>query len=392
MFQQLVSRSPDLKRLRDEGYNLAFKAGYLLVKQVPYVNSNKEVCRGVLVSELVINGNMTGKPNTHVAYFAGEHPCHQDGSRIQQIAHGSSRMAIGDDFATDHSFSAKPPDGYADYYDKITKYVRIIVGPAQALDETATAQVFPPVPADDDGSVFHYIDTASSRSKITAVTDRLAGQRLTIIGLGGTGSYVLDLVSKAPVAEIHLFDGDKFSNHNAFRSPGAASLDEFEADLTKVEYLARRYSKMHRHIVPHPVFIDATNVAELDRMTFVFMALDKGPAKLPIIEALELRRIPFVDVGMGIDLDPDDKLRGLLRVTASTPDVRDKARGRISFGEAAQNGEYNSNIQIADLNALNAALAVIKWKKLYGLYRDTDREYFSAYNIDGNIIINDDHS
>jgi len=299
-------------------------------------------------------------------------------------------MAIGDDFATDHSFSSKPPDGYTDYYDKVTKYVRIIAGPAQALDQTVTAQVFPPVPADDNDSVFHYVDTASSRSKITAVTGRLAGQRLGIIGLGGTGSYVLDFVSKAPAAEIHLFDGDRFSNHNAFRSPGAASLEELEANLMKVEYFTRRYSTMHRHVVAHPYFIDATNVGELEGMTFVFMCIDKGPPKRPIIEALELRGVPFVDVGMGIDLDPDGKLRGLLRVTASTPDMRDKARGRISFGEPDQNDEYNSNIQIADLNALNAALAVIKWKKLYGFYRDTDREHFSAYNIDGNIIINDD--
>ena len=52
--------------------------------------------------------------------------------------------------------------------------------------------------------------------------------------------------------------------------------------------------------------------------------------------------------------------------------------------------EYDKNIQIADLNALNAALAVIKWKKLCGFYRDLEREHFSAYTVDGNCIINDD--
>jgi hypothetical protein len=34
--------------------------------------------------------------------------------------------------------------------------------------------------------------------------------KIAIIGLGGTGSYVLDLAAKTPVKEIHLFDGDKF--------------------------------------------------------------------------------------------------------------------------------------------------------------------------------------
>jgi hypothetical protein len=45
-------------------------------------------------------------------------------------------------------------------------------------------------------------------------------------------------------------------------------------------------------------------------------------------------------------------------------------RGRVSFEDGADGNEYNRNIQIADLNALNAALAVIKWKKLFGFYRD----------------------
>ena len=53
------------------------------------------------------------------------------------------------------------------------------------------------------------------------------------MGLGGTGSYVLDLVAKTPVWEIHLFDGDAFLQHNAFRSPGAPSLDELEAQPPK---------------------------------------------------------------------------------------------------------------------------------------------------------------
>src|SRR5690242_19173715 len=34
--QQLISLSPDLKRLRDEGYNLEIRGGHLLVKDVPY--------------------------------------------------------------------------------------------------------------------------------------------------------------------------------------------------------------------------------------------------------------------------------------------------------------------------------------------------------------------
>ena len=76
---------------------------------------------------------------------------------------------------------------------------------------------------------------------------------------------------------------------------------------------------------------------------------------------------PFIDVGMGIDLT-DDALGGILRVTTSTPQKRTHVweKDRIPFSDGDGNDEYSRNIQIADLNALNAALAVIKWKKLFG--------------------------
>ena len=57
---------------------------------------------------------------------------------------------------------------------------------------------------------------------------------------------------------------------------------------------------------------------------------------------------------------------------------------------ALPDDEYDRNIQIADLNALNAMLAVIRWKKLYGFYADTGREHCSALVVERNKIFNDD--
>ena len=42
--------------------------------------------------------------------------------------------------------------------------------------------------------------------------------------------------------------------------------------------------------------------------------------------------------------------------------------------------------RFADLNALNAVMAIIKWKKLKGLYRDLEREYHSTHTTDGNML------
>jgi ThiF family len=392
MSQRPINLSADLRRLRDEGYDLEIRSGCLLVKDVPYVNSAKEVTRGILVIKLVLAGDQTGRPDTHVAYFSGDHPCDEDGSEIAKIKHGTNAHSLAEGVPVNHSFSAKPKpaDSYPDYYAQVTTYVAILSGPAQRIDPAHTAKTFPLVtPDDDDDEPFAYCDTASSRAEIVAVTSKLKLRAIAILGLGGTGSYVLDLAAKTPVKNIHLYDGDWFYQHNAFRSPGAPSLDELAAKQHKVTYFKNLYSRMHRGIVEHPVHLDAANVEELRGMDFVFVCLDKGEPKKLIVEKLEEFNIPFVDVGMGLDLT-DDALGGIVRVTASTAQKRDHFRSRVSFEDTPGDDDYNRNIQIADLNALNAALAVIKWKKTFGFYRDLKHEHHNQFSIDTNLLLNED--
>jgi hypothetical protein len=390
MSKQLISRSPDLKKLRDEGFHIEVSAtGYLLVRDIPYVGSGNAVKRGTLISTLTLAGDLTTQPDSHVAYFAGDAPCSADGREIEQIKNPS---APPNGVAANLTFSAKPtPSGfYEDYYDKVTAYIAILSGPAMTLDPSVTARTSPPVPTDEeDDSPFHYIDTASSRAEITSVMKKFVGKKIAIVGLGGTGSYVLDLVTKTPVREIHLFDGDELLSHNAFRSPGAASLEELRAKPRKAAYFKAIYSKMHRGIIDHESYATADNTDILRQMDFVFICVDAGPARKLVVQKLEEFAVSFIDVGMGIDLT-DDALGGILRVTASTPQQRENFRKRASFAEADDLGEYDTNLQIADLNALNAALAVIKWKKLFGFYRDLAQEYNSTYTTDGNHLTNVD--
>jgi ThiF family len=392
MSQRPINRSPDLKKLRDEGYDLEVRSGCLLVKDVPYVNSRKEIKRGILVIKLVLADDQTGRPDTHQAYFSGEHPCNENGTEIEKIKHGSGPNSLAEGVMVNHSFSAKPKpdDSYPDYYAQVTTYVAIISGPARRIDSTVTAKTFPFIELEKESDEpFNYIDTASSRAEIFAVTKKLALRKIAIIGLGGTGSYVLDMVAKAPVKQIHLYDGDTFYQHNAFRSPGAPSGDELRAKLPKTTHLKRVYERMHRGIIDHPVYLDAGNVEELRSMDFVFVCLDKGSPKKLIVEKLEEFNIPFTDVGMGIELN-DNALGGILRVTTSSAQMRNHFRGRVSFEDAPGGDDYSRNIQIADLNALNAALAVIKWKKLFGFYRDLKSEHNSQFSIDTNLLLNEE--
>ena len=341
------------------------------------------------MSNLSLAGDVTVKPEPHTAFFVGEHPCDNTGTEIVKIKHSSARQTLGQDLIVDHSFSSRPREGYADYYEKMTTYIAIISGPAESIDPAATAKTFPVITDDEEESVFRYIDTASSRVGINVVSDKLKLKKVAILGLGGTGSYVLDLVAKTPVQEIHLFDGDRFSQHNAFRSPGAPSVDELRAKPQKVAFLHERYDKMHRGIVAHHCYVDGSNVDELRGMDFAFLCLDQGAVRRLVAEKLQEFGVAFVDVGVGIYM-VDEALAGNVRVTTSTNGKRDHVAKSVSFSESAGADDYSHNIQIADLNALNAALAVIKWKKLFGFYKDLEHEHQSIYTIDGNTLDNDE--
>jgi hypothetical protein len=272
MSRRPLDRSSDLKKLRNEGYDLEIRSGYLLVKDVPYVNARREVKRGILVMKLVLAGDETSRPDDHVAHFLGEYPCNEDGSEMNNIRNQSDERSLAEGVVIQHSFSAKPvPQGfYDDYYAKVTAYVRILSSPARRIDSAATAKTFPVIePAGDDEGPFNYIDTASSRAEIGTVSKKLELEKIAILGLGGTGSYVLDLVAKTPVRKIHLYDGDIYSQHNAFRSPGAPSVEDLSAKLPKATYLKNLYGKMHNGIVEHVVYVDGGNVEELRGMDFV---------------------------------------------------------------------------------------------------------------------------
>lgn len=389
MSRELFSRNADLKRLREEGYFVQIVGGFLVMREVPYVDASRKVRMGTLISSLTMAGDQTRRPDTHVMHFDGDFPCRSDGGPIQQISHQSGDFDLGHGLKAKHTFSSKPEGGYTDYFHKMTTYAAILSGPAAVLKPDATPRTFRTPEAEED-SVFNYTETASDRVGIGALTERLKPEIVAIIGGGGTGSYILDLVAKTPVHEIRVFDDDEFLQHNAFRMPGAASIDELREVPKKVDYLKSVYSRMHRGIVAHASALDASNLHLLDGVTFAFLSMDAGGEKRLVVEKLEAMGASFVDVGMGLELD-DGSLGGILRVTASTPEKRDHVhQGRISFAGGGEKDLYSSNIQVADLNALNAALAVIKWKKLRGFYRDLEGEHHCTYTTDGNMLLNGD--
>lgn len=386
MSRLLINRNPELQRLINEGYDIEIRSGYLLVHSVPYVTSTKQVSRGVIVSELTMSiPEVLGRPSTHQVHFIGDHPCKADGTDLVQIRCQSGEFKLAEGITAQHHFSNKPRCGYYEsYYEKISSYVRVITSQAKALDPSLDARTFQSRDPIEEDSVFLYHDTASSRAGIQRLAARFREQQIAFVGLGGTGSYALDLVAKTHVAEIHLFDADLLRPHNAFRIPGAISRETLDRGITKVKYLSEHYSAMRLGVIPHEVMIDEDNVMELAQFDYVFLCVDRGDVRQLVLDALANTSVTVIDVGMGLNLSEDqESIWGTCRVTTSTPSTRAIARARIPKADRDEE-LYASNIQVADFNCLNAALAVAKWKRMSGFYLDDHGEYETTFSVNLN--------
>lgn len=386
MSQELINHSDDLKKLQNEGYEIDVKSGYGIVSHIPYLKANGEIDYGTLVSKIAFEGDKAKYNGDHVIYFSGDQPCNADGTEIKQIKHSVSNSILAG-INVKRSFSNKPDENYKDYYEKFVNYINIISSRAIDKDNSVTARTFKKVVTEED-SVFQYVDTNSSRAGIDNCNKKILDKKIAIIGLGGTGTYILDLVSKTNVKEIHLIDGDVFCQHNAFRSPGAASKEIFTKSLSKVSYFKEIYQNMHKNIIEHDIFINEENVNILKDMDFVFISIDSGIARNLIVDYLVSEKIPFIDTGIGLQ-NINDTINGLIRTTVFDKNNYDIISTYIDFDEDGDD-VYNTNIQIAECNALNATIAVIEWKKFFNIYENANSKCQNVYSIEMGEIVHED--
>ena len=373
-----ISHSPDLQNLQNKGYDVEIKTRFLIISNIPYLTKTGEIKYGKICSPLNYKGNTLGKPSTHQVYFCGEFPHDKHGKPIEGIRHSSPNARITDEIIGNYHLSNKPRGGYSSYSEQIENYSRIISAPAISKDPSVTAQKFKPIRVGDENA-FQYADTNCTRSNISDIQRVFEGYKVGIIGLGGTGSYILDHVSKTNVEKIKIFDADEFKQHNAFRAPGAASIDDLDKGMKKVDYFKKMYSNIHKGIEAYSENITTENVNCLKSLDFVFICIDKNSAKTVIIDFLTNNSIPFVDSGIDVRRSSQgDALRGSARITFSDGRYNKDLDTQISREDTPDN-EYSSNIQISELNCLNGVLAIIEWKKHIGYYQSDLNELTRVY-------------
>ena len=385
MLQQQINHSPDIQALHNEGFEVEIKGGYICIHHIPYVNHLREIKYGTLFSpfQTVPNSNAVSKPNDHIMHFIGEKPCYTDGNPILPIEYINTKQVLSSDLSADYSFSNKPQKPFDNFYEKFSSYIKIITHEAISLDNTGKvkAKIFKPIIITESKSPFIYSDSNSSRARIDFLNEKFIGMKIAIIGLGGTGSYILDFVSKTPVSQIYLYDNDILESHNAFRTPGAVSVKNLTDRITKVDYLRSIYSEMHSGIVPNSNLISDENISELDNVDFVFVCIDRNDARNFITKYLLSKKISFIDVGLGVKIR-EEKIVGATRITYNQQIGSD-------VNESLENA-YGSNIQIAELNAFNATQAVIKWKQHCGFYQALVNQSSSHFIIEKSKIFNDE--
>ena len=353
------------------GWRLVEEASEVSIRDVECIVAGQKIGRcNIAVSVDAQTRKLLGVPDQ--APHAAEvrlHGVHdglvydQDGARIENTIRTDKRSVCC--LSIKLGSPASPID-YDDAYHCLVHYAKVIVGPVHAMRNCANTLG---ESSSASPSVFE------TRAGLHLIQNKVRGSSIAILGLGGTGSYILDLMIKTPVARIHIYDDDNLEEWNTFRSPGAPDKQDlatmYHEKIAKVAYYEKKYRAFRPSVViPHTTRADAQEISLLPSqdVTFAFVAIDPkdGRRQDEVYAALDDADIPFIDVGMNVRLE-DEALEASLQVFSSNRFPKGAWRYAIPNADM-EGGEHQEapyrNSQIADLNALNAALAVCEWRRI----------------------------
>ena len=270
-------------------------------------------------------------------------------------------------------------------HDLLHRYAKHIVGAVAAAGYSEPAALAMPDP-------FHIPNTFEARAAIAPVQDRIRGDRIAIIGLGGTGAHLLDFIAKTPVSEIHLLDSDCVDSHTLMRAPGAPTAAEIEqvlaGSLLKVDYYCAKYSAFRDGIHPHPERVESPSMfAEFvsdHSIDFVFVCIDQltegdWSRQDEVYRAVSEAGVPFIDSGVSITLE-DRAVRGA--VTTSAYDAGSDVWKAIPNGRLVGGASGYRNVQLPEVNAAAATFAVMEWRRRTGQYVSETPSFYQKFRLE----------
>ena len=158
-----------------------------------------------------------------------------------------------------------------------------------------------------------------------------------------------------------------FHVHNAFRSPGGLRKASWEAEG---EVYRGRYENFRHGLKSSASSSIRPQAAESRRRDVLRSSASTRDRPAPhIFDLLIAKSIPFIDVGMGLDRKRGP-INGMVRADLlfcqkMLRQLRDKGLAEMSD---QPDDIYRTNIQIGEINALNACLGVIPIQTTRGFY------------------------
>jgi len=238
----------------------------------------------------------------------------------------------------------------------------------------------------------------------------LRRQKVAIVGLGGGGSIVNELVARLGVGHIVLIDPDRVDVTNLPRIVGARRVDalprlsderrpawvrlvagQFRAPKVSVARRVVRQAARRTRITSIMGSVDDSTVtAQLLDCDHIFLAADTAVARHIVNAVAHQYLVPVTQIGAKVSVDPAGNLTDVFSVSrASTPGNGcmwcnglinpDRLRVETTSDEQLERQRYVDDVAVVapsviSLNAVAAAAAVNEWLMcVTGLTRDRDQ-------------------
>jgi proteasome lid subunit RPN8/RPN11 len=201
------------------------------------------------------------------------------------------------------------------------------------------------------GDRFQFFDRVSEGEVIPPFFDRqvrafgrdiqrlLGRLHVGVVGAGGTGSAVIEQLTRLGVGRLSVFDGDQFDPSNVNRVYGSSAGDGEHPKAQIAERNVKRIG-LPTTIGHHPTYIETEAIAKLLRdCDIVFGCTDDHTSRSILVRLALWYLIPVFDLGVVVDA-PDESIRDVVgRVTiVMAGEACLFCRGRISAEVIRQEG------------------------------------------------------
>ena len=341
---------------RKTGYTVSRTSKSVIAEGVPYRKADGQIgyCRVTVLSQPGTDTpglGYAGAPHTALIEGVEGGAVHNvDGTEIgNRVAQGNNWCSLSIKKGTTES-----PAEYENVWEQLLRYVYVI----------------------SEGG-------AADRIKMEEWRAKLKKEVVGIVGLGGTGSYILDLVSKTDIGRIIAWDGDSLEERNTRRGVGPAKRLREKLGQNKSQVLSEEYADNECEIAFHACDFTEDDIETLREVSFLFIAVDRNESREVVRRAADHVGVACIDVGLGLRVQEGAVTGGCQAALFNGQGNRQSEP--INDGGVAGGEQAYRMVHLPEIHALNAALAVIKWRRFRGQYRETGH-VLSRYDADWNIL------